>query len=406
MTEVLMQRKRQKEQKWICATVCALISYSPITSIINDIVNLFVSSQFIYDSLVCYIVLLIMLIGTLIIVGRNIKRDVIYFGFFLMTAWVIAYVFFPYNKIYMYTQSSDVLENPVYILFVFSFIGYFFTRYITDYDLFIKYFIRFSIVVVIVSVASFFITLEDDYQKQYLVFSYNMLVQIVCLIIMFFEKKRLSYIIVGAIGFVVMFMAGSRGATICGLGSVMIYFLFRKCDWREKLLVGVVIGITLFFVIGSFDNMLSWVSNLAESFGMDSYTLTRIQDGEFLNDSGRGDIQKRIIEGFSWLGSGLYGDRILGRGHYAHNFFIEIIAQLGYLIGTPILVFALYLIIRGLLAGDERIRILIAIFMSTGFLKLLLSGSYLNREPAFYILFGLCMNVIMAKREKNEDITH
>ncbi len=397
MTETLMERKEQKDQKWICATVCALISYSPITGVINDIFNLFVTEQFIYDSLACYMVLLFMLVKTLIVAGKNVKRDIIYLGLFLLGAWVVAYVFFPYNKYYMFTSFSDVMENPFYILFVFAFGGYLFSRYITDYDLFEKYFIRFSLVVVIASVASFFITLEEDFQKQYMVFSYNMLVQVVCLIVMFFEKKKISYLVVGFLGFMVMFMAGCRGATICCLGSVLIYFLFKKNSLHEKFLIGLLAGVILFFFIRKFDGILSRVSNLAESFGIDSYALNRIQRGEFLNDSGRGEIQKKIIEEFNLFGHGIYGDRILGGWRYSHNFIIEIIAQFGYLFGIPILAFVFYLLAKGLTSDDGRMRILIAIFMATGFLKLLLSSSYLNREPAFYIMLGLCVNAVAPK---------
>ncbi len=397
MTETLMERKKQKEQKLICATVCTLISYSPITGVINDIFNLFVTEQFIYDSLVCYVVLLFMLAKTLIAVGKDVKRDIIYLVLFLLGAWVVAYVFFPYNKYYMFTSFSDVMENPFYILFVFAFGGYFFSRYITDYDLFEKYFIRFSLVVVIASVVSFFITLGEDFQKQYMVFSYNMLVQTVCLIVMFFEKKKISYLAVGFLGFMVMFIAGCRGATICCLASVLIYFLFKKNSLYEKLLIGLLAGVILYFFIRNFDGVLSRVSNLAENFGMDSYTLRRIQAGEFLNDSGRGDIQKKIMEEFNLFGHGIYGDRILGGWRYAHNFVIEIIAQFGYLLGIPILIFVLHLLIKGLTSDDGRMRILIAIFMATGFFKLFLSSSYLNREPAFYIMLGLCVNAVAPK---------
>ena len=400
MTDIVRAQKEMKYQKIICAAVCGLLAILPINTFLNDMTNKYIGRGFVYDSVICYALLFFFIIRAMFVAGKAVKRDIIFFVLFMFFSWVIAYVFFLYNKFLMFTSWTDVMGNPLYILFIYSFLGYFFTRYITDYDLFEKYLVRTSIVVVIASIISFFITLEDDYQKQYMVFSYNMTLPITFLLIMFFERKKVLYLVIGLVGFTAIFLAGSRGAVASCLISILIYFIFRKDSLREKILIVVLLGLFLVLVIQYFDRIIYEISRLSEMIGIDSRTILMIQEGAFFEDSGRSGIRRELIENFSILGSGIYGDRIITGGSYAHNFVIEVIAQYGYLLGTAVVILVFYLMLRGLFAKDNRSRVLVVLFMSTGFIKLFFSGSYLNQEPAFYVFLGLCVNSI--SKEKKE----
>lgn len=396
---MIYDKKEIKNQSTLCITVCALISYLPITNFINDVFNKFVGAGFIYDSLFCYILLLIFIIKSLFIVIAKGKSDVFLFSFFMLASWVITYICFPQNHEEMLTSLSDVMGNPFYILFVFSFSGYVFSRYITDYELFENIFLKFAIVVVIGSTVSFFLTLNRNFQKQYMVFSYNMLVHVVMLIIYYFEKKNPIYLAVGALGFLMMVMAGCRGAIVSCIGSFALYFLFRKAKLSRKLALISIICILLYIIITNFQNIISWIANVAYRLHIDSRVIRLLESGEFLYESGRDAIRSKIVSEYNFFGHGLYGDRVLSGGSYAHNFIVEIIAQFGYIFGIPILGIVFILIASGLFARDKKLRNMIIIFLSAGLFKLFFSGSYLNQEPSFYVLLGMCINAITIRRK-------
>lgn len=396
MTET---EKNIKQQNILCITLCALISYLPLTNFVNDVCNKFVGEGFIYDSLACYTVLLVFIVKSLAIVLKNIRKDILAVTFLFIAAWVITYTFFPDNRKYMVTRVSDVMGNPFYVLFVFSFSGYIFSRYITDFERLERIFVWFAVATVIGSIISFFLTLGKNFQKQYMVFAYNLLIHIVFLTIRYFERKNLFHLAVAAAGFLAMVIAGCRGALVSFFACIAVYVLFGKTELRKKTIFIAIICVLLYIVLVNFKDMISWMIDVAEKLKIDSRTLKLIENGEFLNDSGRSVIQDRIITKYNLFGHGLYSDRVLSGGSYAHHFVIEITSQFGYVFGFPILTVVFVLIARGLLANDKHLRNLVIVFLSTGMFKLFFSSSYLNQEPAFYILLGLCINCFDYKRQ-------
>ncbi len=114
-------------------------------------------------------------------------------------------------------------------------------------------------------------------------------------------------------------------------------------------------------------------------------------------------LNKEQIEAITFLGKGLYGDRIVS-DMYAHNILIELLVQYGFILGFLIIIIIIYIIGNGVFSINKRINNLSIIFISSGFLKLFITGSYLNQEPCFYILLGLGMNAIFERMKcKNEN---
>ena len=391
---MINNEKEIKEQKTLCMTVCALISYLSLTSFINDVFNLFVGEGFIYDTMVCYVILWFLIIKSLLIVVKNIKKDVLILTIFLYVMWRISDGLYPGNHRFMIADKSGFLTDPFYILFVCAFSGYIFSRYITDFEMLEKMLLKFALAAVIASTISFFLTRSKIYQKQYMVFSYNMLIHVAFLIIYYFEHKKKAHLFVGLWGALLMFMAGCRGALICCIGSFIVYLLFRKVKLAKKLAAISILCVFLYILMMNFESVMSWLAHLAEFLNIDSRTIKLIESGDFLNESGRDVIQERIVAGFNMFGHGLFGDRVLTGGSYAHNFAVEIIAQFGYIFGIPILAVVFLLLLQGVFARDKHLRNLIIIFLSAGIFKLFFSSSYLNQEPCFYILLGLCVNSI------------
>ena len=85
---------------------------------------------------------------------------------------------------------------------------------------------------------------------------------------------------------------------------------------------------------------------------------------------------------------------------YPHNFIIEIMVQYGYVIGSIILFYLLYLLIKSLIKSNTIERELLIIIFSTEIIRLMVSSSYL-RSSLFFLWLGLSINIVY-RRKKNE----
>lgn len=394
----------EKNQKILALTICAFVSYVPIIAFAKTITSFFVGEGFKIDTYIMYLLFAALLMKSSAIVSKKIKIDVIFVAFTFILAYLTTYMFFLPNSVFMFTSVTDLFSNPFYILFVFSLSGYIFTRYITHYDILNDYMIKASILVVLGSTITYFIRLNSGVEMQYMTFSYNMTVQTIFLIIMFLEKKKILYLLTGLVGFLMIIFAGARGPLISILVVSFIFLIFRKALLLRKITLLTLMILLLGLVSRFFQDILFFLIELSEKVGISSRTLQSILNNTMFYDSGRGDIQEKIINSYTVLGLGLYGDRVASGGSYAHNFFIEVMSQFGYAFGPIVIGVVLVIILNGVLSKNNEIRNLATIFLSTGFIKLLLSGSYLNQEPAFYILLALGVNALCQQKGiKNED---
>lgn len=383
----------EKEQKMISISICALISYQPIVSLINTIVNLFVSTKFIYDSLFCYLILLFIIIKATFVTFKHIKIDILFLTLFYLSAYLITYLFFNANRNYMFTNIFDLMGNPLYVLFILTFPGYIFARNISNYHIFNSIMYAFSIIVVILSALTFIVLSINSKQPPYMTFSYNMLVHTSFLLISFLKNKRILTGMVSMLGIFMIFIGGARGPIVIVLTVFIIYYIFRKERLIKKIFSLSTMSIVILLIYYNFNKILIYISNFTIDMGINSRTIKLIINNQFLNSSGRDIISQQQLDSFTPLGLGLYGDRVIS-DVYAHNLFVEILVQFGLIFGCTILGLIIYVIARGLLSKNIYIRDLMIVFITSGFLKLFLSGSYLNQEPCFYVLLGFGINAI------------
>jgi hypothetical protein len=168
---------------------------------------------------------------------------------------------------------------------------------------------------------------------------------------------------------------------------------------RPGLLVVVIVATILLFIL-QFDYFLSLIKGATESLGMSTRFFDLLSVNELFVSYGREWRAEAVLSGIkeNWfLGYGLAGDRIL-IGDYVHNIVLEFWASFGVIFGTTLFVILLYILVRGMRTGknqDEKVFILILI--CCGFLKLFISGTYLD-EANFFLLIGLCVFEIRQHR--------
>lgn len=398
-------------QKTICFALGYLICFPAISYAVTNLVAVWqppiisaLASPLLYGSF--YAALILAALQTI----RNIS-----FSRILVTIFVAVSFLFPIlgnwdNAQYMWTRWDDILQNPAYVFWIFSFSAFLFSDNLHNMEMFIKTIERFSYVSIILALMQYLTALANETIPEYMTFSYNILMQTAFLIILNFKKANWHRLVVSIVGAVLIMIAGCRGALVGLLISVVVYYVLAMNKISAKRTVALILAALVFFVLIVFwESILNGLANLLDAMNIPSRTVTLLVSESFFEDSGRQEIRSRALENMSILGHGLYGDRVLLYGSYVHNIVIEILLDYGLFFGAGIIIALVVAIWKGLTGASGDYRLVISALLSVGVVKLLFSGSYLNQEPGFYLLLGLCLNSIRAKnrgRVKSENCSN
>lgn len=393
---MIIKLDTQKIYSW---TIAYMLSFLGLLNLGNEILNV-LSINAVLDTALLYALLFGMVFIGLVLCAKDyaqFKIDVLCVGFFFALTFILSAIIYSENMLYLFSEWTDYSGNHLYIIFLYSLPGYFFVRQLKKYDYLIKYMRIFSYIVVCMSIFVFFLS-RDSSAAQYMTFSYNMLTQLFFIIIYTPDKYRIIHSIVVALGIFVFLFGGARGATISFLIAGMIYFLsFNKITGRQvfsTLFVGV--GTTAFVIFK--EEVLTAIDRLLGLFSIDSRTFQMLLSGEMLSDDIRVELYRSTWDKIGLLGNGFMGDRVI-LNNYPHNLFMELLIQFGWVIGIVLCVLICICLVVGLYKKQNAESVLIFILLPCGFIKLMMTGSYLNQEPAFYILLGLCVNSIL-RRDK------
>lgn len=391
----IQQKDREiTNQKILSFTLCIMLFFSPIIQFVNIFLIFLFWIQISVDSLILYGFQLIMTVISLGIVIKRMKLSTMLLPLFFLLSFVISAAFHPETRQYMFTSWGDFVGNKVYWMFIYALPAFVIIRRIWDYDRLFRYMLAFSIPSMLCSLGVLILYLIKDDQPGYMSFSYDLLPAVVVLLFGFFTKRKALYLIGSIVGFVIMFFCGARGPMLCIFVAIVMYIVFMTEKNSSKILIVMIsaIGLVLLFVF--WDPIFQVLCNVSESLGLSSRMLEKIADGSLVDDSGRSTVRSELLPHLSILGHGLYGDRVLANGRYAHSIFLEILVEYGLFFGPVILLFLVFLLVTGLFTKDRGKRLLFIFFFSAGFVRLLISGSYLSKEPAFYAMIGICFSAL------------
>ena len=222
--------------------------------------------------------------------------------------------------------------------------------------------------------------------------AYIMLPHICWVICNIFEKPSALNIVTAVVGCIFLFSLGSRGPMLCLLILLILYLLIFK-KFKHPLLARTIIIVAAVLAVVLFAPILDLFAVISAKFGLSTRIFTRISENTFFVSVGRDRIRETLIEGLTahpGIGLGICADRV-NAGTYAHNLWLELCYDFGYPLGCTLFLLMAAFIIRGIKCsqpGPERAFILTMLCAS--FLKLFLSGSYLE-EPGLYLLLGVCV---------------
>lgn len=237
--------------------------------------------------------------------------------------------------------------------------------------------------------------------------SYTILPLLLLSLLIFLNEKKIKFLMIALFSCTIVVIMGSRGTLLCIASFLIMYYIinFKKEFFHVIIIVTLLIGI-----IWNFNNILAITINKFESWGISSRTLYKLENGDILNDTGRGKIQKVVIEALNEhpiLGLGIGGERIIVNDKiykmtkdmstcYPHNLIIEIIAQYGYLVGTMLIVFLIGLLVNTIKNTNGNERNILLLLVSQEIIKLLVSSSYII-SPMFFLVLGICFYKVREK---------
>lgn len=385
--------KEYKKQRVVCLFLSFLLCFTPIVSSLNVIFNLFLGGISLNTGLL-YIIYFVLMVAFLFSNIRYMPKKLFCALVFFFVSYFGTVIFFPQNVEYMWTTADDLLTNPTYILLFFVISGFIASFYLKDMELFISIFEKFSVVTVALLAIRFFMGfIIRSSMPEYMTFSYNLLLPTTFVLLLCIKEFKWYRAAIAILGIGLIFVAGCRGALLGAVISPLMYiFFFGKLDKNIKYRMTILLVALLLIVLFFYDPILQAVSSKLTSIGLNSRTLEKLLNSSITDDSGRGKILQNAMSHVGLLGHGLWGDRVLLDGNYPHNVMAEILIDYGWILGSGILILLMCIILRGLYKANVLMSIVLCSLLSTGIVKLQLSGSFVNQEPAFYVLIGLCVN--------------
>lgn len=231
----------------------------------------------------------------------------------------------------------------------------------------------------------------------------------ICLVFMgVLRKPNVWNISALSIGAVFLLFLGNRGSILCLGVCIIMNILFSGRLKRPWLfLCFSVIAMVILFVFG----LLDFLYDLADRYEFSLRIFEKMEKGELTYSSGRDRIQDRVWEYFRMapmLGMGIFADRRVAGGSYAHSIIPEILLQHGIIIGTIILGLLAYLFVGSywyLRKENHLAKDFFSALLFSAVFKLFLSNSYLM-EPYFFFALGLACAIMneYRKTKKQERI--
>ena len=376
--------QKNDDQK-IAMMVTAFFSYNLVTLLINTIINLFVPNTP-YDTAICMAVYAVFIFFAVNPVMRRLNDINILFVFFCILIYFSNCVFYPDNadKLLEFSLSFVFTVLPLYLL----------GAAIRDYKILLEYLEKASHYIVPAGIAYYAILIftGDELRLDNMSFAYYFLPFAIISfysVVNSFTVMSLARAVLSAI---VLVLAGTRGPLMClAFGIVLLIFFYQKSQ-AKKLFWAAAIGAFVVFIFSDYSTVfLTKVNRFLLSHNIDNRIIVKFLESNLLDDSGRGTIIAELqtaIKEKPIFGYGIMGDRVLTK-YYAHNIIVEFIVSFGLIAGVCLFVFLLVTIIKNIFSVSlsKEYKIVCIFFITCGFVKLFVSGSYIQ-EPTFFLLIG------------------
>ncbi len=322
-------------------------------------------------------------------IGFRIKKKSLYILLVSTTFILVTYLFnhrlFTYHHISSGIQVFIAYCIPLLIL----------VPLLKDTDKFINAFYTASYFMCIIAVFTFsLIILGFETIKEYsMSYGANTMIPCIFLFSKAFKEKSLKDYILAFVCATAIFAIGSRWPILC-IGAFVFYGLYKKAFAvkKHRFIVIIIIIVVLCLTIISYKEIITGTDIFLEQLNIKSRTIRLLLSDRLIHDSGRAQIHQQLMEKLyekPLLGYGAFGGVIALDGELAHSLPLDIWANFGFIIGSLLIIFSVYMTIQSYRYNKESsFSELIAIYACMVWPKALVGGSFWSLEP-YWMLISL-----------------
>lgn len=308
-------------------------------------------------------------------------------------AYILSPMIYPETEAWVESKSFSFLFATLSFIFV----GLIFNSSENTYWL-----IRLCRLAVVINISFMFIRAGSgaEAQEEQMHRAYILLPSVLYLIWQTLESYSKTNLFFSLVGFFIVCSMGSRGPFVCILFFMGIYLFFFK-EYRYKKMIRFCIIVCSAVLYQCSKDFAEFMIVILAKFNLSTRIFDKLLENSLVNyesSSARDSIHALLFDKLrlesDGIGFGFFSDRIK-IGGYAHNIFIELWFDFGYIIGSifalSILLLAFYYITRNNINENEKIFSIILFTVSL--VKLQFSGSYILDTGLFFFI-GYCINGI------------
>lgn len=307
----------------------------------------------------------------------------------------------------VFHDNYDVLIEKMFPVLCTTIPFFLFGRML-DIKAFIKPMTTISTVCVLMDALYFLIYMRNPAQmaermagEYYMAQAYRLLPHVLLLGWRGMKELNIWRFLLSILGMFLILAYGSRGPLAClGIFYIICFFAFtefRHAIWIKGTII-TLCGLGLVFI----QPILIFMQETLSSLNMSTRIIERMLAGGLTHDTGRGFIKLRMYEYLdnsdSFWGYGLFGCKRFGI-IYPHDYVLDFFFPYGYFIGTILLLFTSYLMLKALmLARSHMEREFIVMCLCMTVLKYQFSATYIE-EGMYFAFLGYCTTVLINHRQ-------
>ncbi|WP_294398361.1 hypothetical protein [uncultured Clostridium sp.] len=338
------------------------------------------------------VIWLITILGIIISFFINRKIDKSYL-FFLIASLILILLNI------LIVEYSSLVISELFEFIKFGLIPLYLSSNKFDYDSFVDYWYKFSIVNFVILV--YYIPNVINNKLNYMVFGISLVYSFVGFITYFYIKNKYKVLnlIIVIIIVILIFIFGNRSSLLICLSIWLFMKLYNiRNSFKKVISLFIMITISIVAYINIF-NILKGINIFLQKMGIHSYSISKyimaIDNGFIKSTSGREELAKLsidIIKSNPLKPHGLkYFTYFTGR-IYPHNLILDLSIVFGLLGAIFIIGFLIYLIFKSKYIKNESFKIILSEIIVLEFLWLFFSGTFIE-ESIFWIIIGVLMQI-------------
>ncbi|MBO4840474.1 MAG: hypothetical protein J5524_05190 [Bacteroidaceae bacterium] len=331
---------------------------------------------------------------------HELKHKINKWGFFVyflfLIAYIATYVFYPLNSQYLDKEFSQ---------FFFRVLPFIFVGLLLDINKFQNSFTILSILSIGIHALYQFWYAKQIVARtglmEDMVGAYMILPHVLYLIWSAIRSRKLLIIVISVLSTFFLLSLGNRGCIVC-LAVFFILFLIASDSYKGMKFTKFLVLILGLIIVVKSQQISLFLSDYLKELGMSNRVLEMMLSDEFLVSHGRDSIRQSLVDAIlngPFLGYGLCGDRVVSGAIYAHNFFLEVFADFGILIGSILIIGFIFICIYAFhICRTSEEKYFLIILIAT-FMGLMFSGSFLE-DSQWAFLLGFSMRMIKQNKSK------